>query len=192
MPEGKDGLVYRAQLDNNGMRYVVRLRAVAKGGTVSNTDGRFTVKGADEVTFLLTADTDYRLNLDPKFDDPKAYVGVDPERTTAKWMKAAARQSYSSLFARHYKDYAALFDRVQLQLDSTPDSLRNLPTDRRLAAYRNAHRIMISRRSTSSLAAICSSLLRDRAISRRTCKGCGTTTSMARGAWTTTTTSTCK
>ena len=43
--EGKDGLVYRAQLDNNGMRYVVRLHAVAKGGTVTNTDGRFTVKG---------------------------------------------------------------------------------------------------------------------------------------------------
>ncbi len=137
VPEGKDGLVYRAQLDNNGMRYVVRLRAVAKGGTVTNTDGRFTVKGADEVTFLLTADTDYRLNLDPKFDDPKAYVGVDPERTTAQWMKAAARRSYSSLFARHYKDYAALYDRVQLQLGDTPDSLRNLPTDRRLAAYRN-------------------------------------------------------
>ena len=78
VPEGKEGLVYRAQLDNNGMRYVVRLRAVAKGGTVTNTDGRFTVKGADEVTFLLTADTDYRMNLDPRFDDPKAYVGVDP------------------------------------------------------------------------------------------------------------------
>ena len=89
------------------------------------------------MTFLLTADTDYRLNLDPKFDDPKAYVGVDPERTTAQWMKAAARRSYSSLFARHYKDYAALYDRVQLQLGDTPDSLRNLPTDRRLAAYRN-------------------------------------------------------
>ena len=119
------------------MHYVVRLRAVAKGGTVTNTDGRFTVKGADEVTFLLTADTDYRMNLDPRFDDPKAYVGVDPERTTAKWMKAAARRNFSSLFARHYKDYAALYNRVSLQLGDTPDSLRNLPTDRRLAAYRN-------------------------------------------------------
>ena len=62
---------------------------------------------------------------------------MDPERTTAKWMKAAARRNFSSLFARHYKDYAALYNRVSLQLGDTPDSLRNLPTDRRLAAYRN-------------------------------------------------------
>ena len=52
-------------------------------------------------------------------------------------MKAAARRNFSSLFARHYKDYATLYNRVSLQLGDTPDSLRNLPTDRRLAAYRN-------------------------------------------------------
>ena len=39
VPEGKDGLVYRAQLDNNGMRFVVRLRAMAKGGTCRTPTG---------------------------------------------------------------------------------------------------------------------------------------------------------
>ena len=41
---------------------------------------------------------------------------------------------------------------------------------------------MISRHSISSSAVICSSLLRDRATSPPTCKGCGITTSTARGA----------
>lgn len=31
--EGKDGLVYRAKLDNNQMEYVVRMRALTQGGT---------------------------------------------------------------------------------------------------------------------------------------------------------------
>ncbi len=131
--DGDNGLCFSGVLDNNGLKYVVRLHAVVKGGTVSNAGGALTVQGADEVTFLLTADTDYRPNYDPDFNDPEAYVGVDPEATTGAWMKAAAKKSFDKLFKTHYKDYAALYDRVRFQLDGAP---LNLPTDKRLKAYR--------------------------------------------------------
>ena len=50
--DGNKGLVYTASLDNNGMKYVVRIQAETKGGTLSNADGKLTVKDADEVVFL--------------------------------------------------------------------------------------------------------------------------------------------
>lgn len=134
VPEGTDGLRFTGRLDNNGMCYVVRLRALAKGGTVSNENGSLSIAGADEVTFLLTADTDYRPNYAPATDDPKAYVGTDPEATTAQWMERAARKGFGKLFKTHYADYAALFGRVRFQLVGQTSAL---PTDRRLAAYRN-------------------------------------------------------
>lgn len=132
-PEGTDGLRFKGRLDNNGMEYTVRLKALAKGGTVSNAGGVLRVDSADEVVFLLTADTDYQPNYDPDFNDPKAYVGVNPDETTAHWMDAAAKKSYRKLFQRHLKDYAALFGRVDFHLEGDNSAL---PTDKRLEAYR--------------------------------------------------------
>jgi alpha-L-fucosidase 2 len=132
--DGKEGLCYTGRLDNNGMQYVVRLRALSTGGTVSVTDDGIQVDGADEVTFLLTADTDYAPNYDPAVTDPKAYVGVDPSATTAVWMQHAAARGYDALWQRHYADYAALYRRVDFQLEGHRAS--DLPTDRRLALYR--------------------------------------------------------
>ena len=134
-PDGKDGIAFLGHLYNNDMAYCVRIRAVAKGGSVSNEGGVLTVKGADEVMFLLTADTDYKMNLDPDFNDPKTYVGVEPEKTTAQWMKRVAKKSYGQLFAKHLKDYLALYDRVGLDISSTTADC-GLPTDARLEAYR--------------------------------------------------------
>ena len=80
--QGDNGLVYSAALDNNGMKYVVRIQAETKGGTLVNRNGKLTVKGADEVVFYVTADTDYKANFAPDFKNPKTYVGVNPVETT--------------------------------------------------------------------------------------------------------------
>lgn len=133
--DGTDGLVYTARLDNNGMEYVVRIRAIAQGGTVSNADGKLSVQGADDVVFLVTADTDYKMNFNPDFNDPKTYVGVNPAETTRQWMEAAVQKGYESLFKDHYADYAALFNRVKLDLNPEK-TVSNLPTPGRLRSYR--------------------------------------------------------
>ena len=133
--DGNNGLTYTAHLDNNGMQYVVRIHATTKGGTLSNADGKITVKDADEVVFLVTADTDYKINFDPDFKDPKTYVGVTPAETTRQWMDNAVSMGYDVLFKQHYDDYAALFNRVKLQLNPDQQSA-NLPTAKRLQNYR--------------------------------------------------------
>ena len=133
--DGANGLAYTAHLDNNGMQYVVRIHATAKGGTLSNADGKITIKDADEVVFLVTADTDYKINFDPDFKDPKTYVGVNPAETTRQWMDYAVTMGYDVLFKQHYDDYAALFNRVKLQLNPDQQS-PSLPTAKRLQNYR--------------------------------------------------------
>lgn len=134
---GNDGIVYRAALDENGMKFCLRIRAVVKGGTLSNQNGILRVTNADEVTFLLTADTDYKINFNPDFTDAKAYVGVNPEETTERWMNAAIHRNYHQLLSRHLKDYSALFNRVSLQLNSTVNANKDETTAERLKNYRN-------------------------------------------------------
>lgn len=133
--DGEKGLVYTASLDNNGMQYVVRIRAEVKGGALLNADGKLTVKEADEVVFYVTADTDYKINFNPDFKDPKTYVGVDPAETTRQWMNNAVTQGYAALFNQHYQDYAALFNRVKLNLNPAI-KVADLPTPQRLKNYR--------------------------------------------------------
>lgn len=133
--DGNNGLVYTASLDNNGMKYAVRIQATVNGGTLNNADGRITVKEADEVIFYVTADTDYKMNFAPDFTDPKTYVGVNPLETTQQWMKDAVAKGYANLLNEHYKDYASLFNRVKLELNPTV-KIANLPTAQRLKNYR--------------------------------------------------------
>ncbi|MBQ4589537.1 MAG: glycoside hydrolase N-terminal domain-containing protein [Bacteroidaceae bacterium] len=140
--DGSNGLVWKARLDNNQMEYAVRIHATHKGGTLSNQNGKLTINDADEVVFLVTADTDYLINFNPDFNDPKTYVGVNPSETTAAWMKDAVAMGYDALFDAHYKDYASLFNRVSLTLNpNEPMTLEHsgvydLPTYQRLARYR--------------------------------------------------------
>ncbi len=136
--EGQDGFSFVGRLDNNGMQYAVRLKAIANGGEVTTDGSSLKVTGADEVVFLLTADTDYAPNYDPDFDDPKAYVGVNPVVTTAEWMKLAAKKGYKRLLRDHYKDYTELYSRVEFRLGGDTDPGK--PTYQRLADYRKGEK----------------------------------------------------
>ena len=126
-------LLYEGRLDNNGMQFVLRLQAQAKGGTLAAEGDTLVVRNADEVVILLTADTDYKPNYDPDLNDAKAYVGVNPLATTEGWMRKACKTSWNKLLQTHLRDYTALFGRVTFQLDKSTSAL---PTNKRLEAYR--------------------------------------------------------
>ena len=125
------------------MEFALRIQAQHKGGDVKATaDGKLVAKNADEVIFILTADTDYKINFDPDFKDPKTYVGVNPVESTEAMMKAATARSYDELKARHQEDYLSLFNRVKINLNPNAPmtleypSIYDLPTYKRLASYR--------------------------------------------------------
>lgn len=134
-PDGPNGIVYTGRLDANQMEFCVCIRALNRGGSVKVENGTLTVAGADEVVFLLTADTDYKMKFDPDFNDPKTYVGPDPKKTTALNMANASELGFDRLFARHLADYKALYDKVSLVINPS-EKFADTPTDVRLADYR--------------------------------------------------------
>lgn len=137
--DGTNGLIYQATLDNNRMAYTIRVKAQTKGGTISNNGTQLKITGADEVVFLLTADTDYKMNFNPDFSDPRTYVGVNPAETTAQWMQQASEKSYSELLKEHLVDYQSLFGRVSLHLNPSAPRKENLPTPERIKRYRKGN-----------------------------------------------------
>lgn len=141
--DGNKGLLYTGKLKDNQMEFALRIHAQHQGGTLTTTpDGKLIAKGADEVVFLLTADTDYQLNFNPNFTDAKAYVGVNPKESTSAMMNAAENHTYNELKERHKADYQNLFGRVKLSLNpQAPITLEypsryELPTYKRLEKYR--------------------------------------------------------
>lgn len=112
------------------MRFAGRVRVVPEGGSVDGiVEGRLVVAGADEVTLLVTAHTNY---------DPES-LGLDedgdPVEAGADQLNSLRGFSYEELKERHVADHRYLMERVRFDLGSSvPDTL---PTDRRLAAVQN-------------------------------------------------------
>ncbi len=129
---GNDQLLLRGQLwdgtTNAGIKFAARLAVVDAAGKVKADGDGLQVQGATEVTLLLTAATDYRMQL------PDWRHG-DPERQTAEQLAKAAKRSFSKLRAAHVADYQKLFHRVSLDLGSSEAA--KLPTDERLRAMKN-------------------------------------------------------
>jgi|WetSurMetagenome_2_1015567.scaffolds.fasta_scaffold08710_2 alpha-L-fucosidase 2 len=123
----KDNLMMSGALMNgkggDGMQYAARLKAVALGGTVVLSDSLITLTGTNEVTLLLTASTNYKL-------DYPLYIGSDPKLTTTEQLKKAASKSYITLFNNHIDDYSTIFGKVSLNLSG--NEIDTIPTDRRL------------------------------------------------------------
>lgn len=122
-----DHLLMTGTMDNgksgDGMKYAVRLKAVASGGTIIISGNSLEVQNADEVILFMTASTNYK-------QEYPNYLGGDPKITTLEQLNKAASQSYATLLKNHTDDYSALFGKVSLKLtNNDPDKI---PTDVRL------------------------------------------------------------
>jgi alpha-L-fucosidase 2 len=130
---GPDGLVLRGKsADYMGvegkLRYEARLRAAAEGGTVKVVDDELVVSGADAVTLILAAATNFVSYKD---------VSADPAARVETAMKAVRGKAYDALRADHVKEHQRLFRRVAMILPATANSA--LPTDERLKAFDGAN-----------------------------------------------------
>ncbi len=133
--EGQDELAMRGHLNNgrggDGMAYVVRLKVLPQGGRVEAAGETLRVVGADSVTLLLTAATDYPGLL----GQVRGAARPDPEAITRKQMDNAARKSFVRLRGASVADHRRLFDRVRMRLGPDNPKTASLPTDERLAAF---------------------------------------------------------
>lgn len=137
--DSTDGITYKGKLNDNNMRFTIRIKANINGGTSKVIDGKLHILKAKTVTFFLTADTDYKQNTNPSFTDPKTYIGVNPDKTTKKWIKHALQKGYNNLLSNHLADYTPLFKRVKLIINPDDKETKEalcLPTNKRLQRYR--------------------------------------------------------
>jgi alpha-L-fucosidase 2 len=148
--DGDDRLVMRGQIDrretvtgeNKGLRFAAHVLAVPTGGTVRAIDNGLTIAGADSLTLLVTAATDFSHH--------------EPDAACRAAIQSAVAKSFDTLRAAHDQDYRHYFDRVSLHLTSDAPAVAGetvtsgtapqrgtsaaapaaLPTDERLAAVR--------------------------------------------------------
>ena len=114
------------RLRGNGMGFEAVTVVRPEGGSIETRPDSISVRGADAVTILMTAATDYL----PRYP---AYTGNDYRAANRRTLDALAGRSYDQLLEGHEKDYRGLFDRVTLDLGH--DGHRELPTDDRIVAY---------------------------------------------------------
>jgi len=110
---------------SNGLKYQTRLLALPSGGSLRARADAIEFDHCDSVTILIAADTNYVM------DYARKYRGDDPGEKIAARLKVAAAKSFDELKTAHVADYQSLFQRVTLQLGTTPSERAALPTDQR-------------------------------------------------------------
>lgn len=124
---GEDRLVLRGKsadyLGIEGkLRYEAQLEARADGGGVRVKDDRLIVTGANQVTLLLAAATNF---------ENYHSLAADPHQRVEQALGAAGKRAYEMVLTDHLKEHRRLFRRVGVDLGDGPGS--SLPTDQRLA-----------------------------------------------------------
>jgi alpha-L-fucosidase 2 len=127
-PKVSSDIVYADDPSGKGMRFEVRLRASAAGGTITPLDSVLSIERADTVTLLLAIGTSYN-----GFRRSPSRQGADPAARTRSAIAGASRKSYEKLRADHIHDYRSLFARVRFALGG--EDRIDWPTDRRLMQF---------------------------------------------------------
>lgn len=109
-----------------GVAFRAEVKAIAEGGHVQAEEGSLRIENSRAITLLLTAATDFR-----EHDDAGMAAAC------ARNLRAATEPTYAQLRAEHVADYRHYARRADLRLADGPDSLRDLPTDKRIERVKN-------------------------------------------------------
>ncbi len=106
------------------MKFAAELALVSTTGTITRTVSNMTVQGADEVTLVFSAATDYNVSV-LNYDRT-----IDPQRLAQAKVDAALTRSFESLRQAHIGEHQRMFNRVSLDLGNKGSC--NCPTNQRL------------------------------------------------------------
>lgn len=106
------------------MKYTGKVKAVAEGGRVSVDGIDLVVNGANAVTLLFAAATNF-----VNYHD----VSADPEARVNKYLTAVGGKSYEAMKRDHVAEHQRLFRRLSIDLGTS--SSAGLPTDERIKQF---------------------------------------------------------
>lgn len=92
----------------NGMNYEGRVLIRPKGGTLSASGDKISVKNADSCMVVIAMETDYLM------DYKKDWKGESPARKLDRYAAKAASADYAALKQAHISQYKSMFDRVKV------------------------------------------------------------------------------
>lgn len=122
---GKKDPVYK---DGHGMKFQIRMLIRTIGGSVEAGDGQLNVIRADEVEILLTGATSFN-----GFEKNPYTEGKDFSAICADRIVQVRDVPFRDLKNRHVRDFNGLFNRLSLDLGSSPAD--TLPVDARISNY---------------------------------------------------------
>lgn len=122
-------VLYGDEIDGKGMFFEAQVKPVCPDGKIEITDQGIRVSQTQEVYFLLSMATSFN-----GFDKSPSREGVDPAQKAAEKIDRALAFDYETLKRRHTADFRSLFDRVSLELVSSPEQ-KALPTDQRIDRF---------------------------------------------------------
>jgi alpha-L-fucosidase 2 len=114
-----------------GLSFAAAALAVNDGGRVNNAGGILEVAGANSVTLLIAAATNY-----PGLGTGGPDALVDPARVSAATLARIASERHDALAAAHVADHQRFFRRVDLWLGPSSGAAEALPTGERLDRFR--------------------------------------------------------
>lgn len=126
--EGQRLMLATRGTDHEGVPGIIRaetwMEADCQGGELQVSDSALQVSGADAVTLYLSTGTNFR-----------DYLHADGDARTAALsrLESARKQTYEQALQSHTTRYRSQFDRVKLDLGTTPSA--QLPTDVRVKQY---------------------------------------------------------
>lgn len=128
---GQDPVTYEDVSGCNGMRFQLRIKAVAKDGTIQTDTSGIRVSNATEVILYLSAATSFN-----GFDKCPDKDGKDENKLAQQYLAKAVKKPYQLLLKNHFADYHSYFNRVSFSLkDTAKSSGAGLPSDKRLIAH---------------------------------------------------------
>ncbi len=106
------------------VRYEAQVRVINEGGRLSATADGAEVDGADALTILVAAATNFK-----RYND----LSADPHAAVDQCLERAVPKPFDQLRQSHLAEHRRLFRRVRLDLPATDASLQ--PTDQRLRGH---------------------------------------------------------
>jgi len=114
----------------NGLKYGTRVLVRSAQGKVSAKAGVLVFSDVRKLEILVVAETNYKMDYSSKWRGGPIKPILD------KRLRAASHKRYERLKADHIADYKSYYDRIKIDLGTTPAKVAGLPTDQRLQLFK--------------------------------------------------------
>lgn len=116
-----------------GLKFAQYLKVIANNGSITVSDKKLVITGADEILIITSAATNYLQCMDATFN---YFSTTDPLTTAQNAVSGAEQKTFDALLDNHINDYQSLYNRMTLNLESAANT-NSKTTDQLLAGYKN-------------------------------------------------------